>query len=194
MYHPTARALTAQEACRAVQEMQQAGDRLAHRLQQQPSAQVTGTTFEGLLHTQVGTRRTAAAGTLPAVTCGPLDWRLSSGLHTVNCATIHALQPGPFVFGFGFFFFFFFFFSVFFGAFTTLRAQDHPAVDLLIRTSGETRLSDFLLWQSATAQLAFVPALWPDFSYLDFLGAVVDYQLGYPAMQVSSRGTTQRCS
>ena len=57
-------------------------------------------------------------------------------------------------------------------------------MDLLIRTSGESRLSDFLLWQSATAQIAFVPALWPDFSYLDLLGAVVDYQLGHPAMQV----------
>lgn len=63
--------------------------------------------------------------------------------------------------------------------------QDQPAVDLLIRTSGETRLSDFLLWQSATAQLAFVPALWPDFSYLDFVGTIVDYQLGFPAMQVA---------
>ena len=62
--------------------------------------------------------------------------------------------------------------------------QDQPPVDLLIRTSGESRLSDFLLWQSATAQIAFVPALWPDFSYLDLLGAIVDYQLGYPAMQV----------
>ena len=52
-----------------------------------------------------------------------------------------------------------------------------------MRTSGESRLSDFMLWQCATAQLAFVPAMWPDFSYLDFVGALVDYQLGYPAMQ-----------
>ena len=59
-------------------------------------------------------------------------------------------------------------------------------MDLLIRTSGESRLSDFLLWQLATAQIAFVPALWPDFSYLDLLGAIVDYQLGHPAMQVRS--------
>ena len=70
-------------------------------------------------------------------------------------------------------------------------------MDLLIRTSGESRLSDFLLWQSATAQIAFVPALWPEFSYLDLLGAVVDYQLGYPAMQVhpqvASLSSTQPC-
>ena len=59
-------------------------------------------------------------------------------------------------------------------------------MDLLIRTSGESRLSDFLLWQCATAQLAFVPALWPDFGYLDLVGAIVDFQLGHPAMQVRS--------
>ncbi len=46
--------------------------------------------------------------------------------------------------------------------------QESPPVDLVIRTSGETRLSDFLLWQSALAQLCFVPTLWPDFSFLDF--------------------------
>ncbi|KAL6759386.1 putative undecaprenyl diphosphate synthase-domain-containing protein [Haematococcus lacustris] len=49
-----------------------------------------------------------------------------------------------------------------------LRTEACPPVDLLIRTSGETRLSDFLLWQCAHAQLAFVETLWPDFSFLDF--------------------------
>jgi undecaprenyl diphosphate synthase len=38
-----------------------------------------------------------------------------------------------------------------------------PDVDLLIRTSGEQRLSDFLLWESAYAELHFTPCLWPDF-------------------------------
>ena len=44
-----------------------------------------------------------------------------------------------------------------------LYAPDAPDVDLLIRTSGEQRLSNFLLWQSAYAELCFVDALWPDF-------------------------------
>jgi undecaprenyl diphosphate synthase len=39
-----------------------------------------------------------------------------------------------------------------------------PAIDLLIRTSGEVRLSNFLLWQSAYAELLFVDAYWPDFT------------------------------
>jgi len=38
-----------------------------------------------------------------------------------------------------------------------------PELDLLIRTSGEVRLSNFLLWQAAYAELLFTPVLWPDF-------------------------------
>ena len=56
------------------------------------------------------------------------------------------------------------------------RLQGQPPVDLLIRTSGETRLSDFLLWQCATAELVFSKALWPEFSYLHLLQALVHYQ------------------
>jgi ditrans,polycis-polyprenyl diphosphate synthase len=49
-----------------------------------------------------------------------------------------------------------------------LHTQECPPVDLVIRTSGETRLSDFLLWQVSHATLCFVPTLWPDFRFLDF--------------------------
>jgi undecaprenyl diphosphate synthase len=47
-----------------------------------------------------------------------------------------------------------------------------PDVDLLIRTGGEQRLSDFLLWESAYAELLFVPTLWPDFGPADLTAAV----------------------
>jgi undecaprenyl diphosphate synthase len=51
-----------------------------------------------------------------------------------------------------------------------------PDVDLLIRTSGEKRLSNFLLWQSAYAELYFTPVFWPDFRSDDLLRALLDYQ------------------
>jgi undecaprenyl diphosphate synthase len=51
-----------------------------------------------------------------------------------------------------------------------------PDPDLIIRTSGEERLSNFLLWQSAYAELMFVPELWPDFSRDSFLSAIACYQ------------------
>jgi undecaprenyl diphosphate synthase len=54
----------------------------------------------------------------------------------------------------------------------------HPEVpdpDLLIRTSGEGRLSNFLLWQSAYAEFLITPVLWPDFRQRDLMLAVVDY-------------------
>ena len=50
-----------------------------------------------------------------------------------------------------------------------------PEVDLLIRTAGEQRLSDFLLWESAYAELYFSPALWPDFGVDGLRDAVSDY-------------------
>ncbi|URA09965.1 polyprenyl diphosphate synthase [Thermospira aquatica] len=57
-----------------------------------------------------------------------------------------------------------------------LYSPDIPPVDLLIRTSGEQRISNFLLWESAYAELYFTSKLWPDFSPKDFCKALADYQ------------------
>jgi undecaprenyl diphosphate synthase len=51
-----------------------------------------------------------------------------------------------------------------------------PDPDLVVRTSGEHRLSNFLLFQSAYAELRFVPTLWPDFREAELLEAILDYQ------------------
>ena len=51
-----------------------------------------------------------------------------------------------------------------------------PDVDLLIRTGGEQRLSDFLLWECAYAELVFTPRMWPEFSERDLDAAITEYQ------------------
>jgi undecaprenyl diphosphate synthase len=51
-----------------------------------------------------------------------------------------------------------------------------PDPDLIIRTSGEKRISNFLLWQAAYAELYFTDTLWPDFDEKDLLTAILDYQ------------------
>ena len=51
-----------------------------------------------------------------------------------------------------------------------------PVVDFLIRTSGEKRISNFLLWQIAYAELYFTDVLWPDFRKKDFYEAILNYQ------------------
>ena len=56
-----------------------------------------------------------------------------------------------------------------------LSTAGTPDPDLVIRTSGEYRLSNFLLWQSAYAEFLFVDKLWPDFTREDFLNAVNSY-------------------
>ena len=56
-----------------------------------------------------------------------------------------------------------------------LYAPELPDPDLLIRTSGELRLSNFLLWQLAYAELIFVETLWPDFGAEDLSNALADY-------------------
>ena len=57
-----------------------------------------------------------------------------------------------------------------------LYTADLPDPDLLIRTSGEMRISNFLLWQIAYAEIHVTPVLWPDFRCRHFLEALVDYQ------------------
>jgi undecaprenyl diphosphate synthase len=57
-----------------------------------------------------------------------------------------------------------------------LYTQNLPDVDLLIRTSGEHRISNFLLWQIAYAELYFTDILWPDFKEQDLYEAIVSYQ------------------
>jgi undecaprenyl diphosphate synthase len=56
-----------------------------------------------------------------------------------------------------------------------LDTADIPPVDLLIRTSGERRLSNFLLWQAAYAELLFVETLWPDFGEAELVEALADF-------------------
>ena len=57
-----------------------------------------------------------------------------------------------------------------------LYAPDLPDPDLLIRTSGEQRLSNFLLWQSSYAELYVTPTLWPDFTKDDLMDAMAEYE------------------
>lgn len=58
-----------------------------------------------------------------------------------------------------------------------LYTSDLPDPDLILRTSGEERISNFLLWQVAYSELVFVDVLWPGFKKLDFLRALRTYQL-----------------
>jgi undecaprenyl diphosphate synthase len=79
---------------------------------------------------------------------------------TAGCARMHLRLAGAFL--------------------PLLAAADHsdppaPEVDLLIRTGGERRLSDFLLWECAYAELHFVDCLWPDFGEAAFAQALEEY-------------------
>ncbi len=58
-----------------------------------------------------------------------------------------------------------------------LYTKDFPPVDLMIRTSGEVRISNFLLWQMAYAEMQFLDILWPDFTKETFFQCIVDYQV-----------------
>lgn len=64
--------------------------------------------------------------------------------------------------------------SLLFGQY--LYTKDLPDPDLLIRTSGEMRISNFLLWQMAYTEIYVTPTLWPDFTREEFLKALLDYQ------------------
>ncbi len=56
-----------------------------------------------------------------------------------------------------------------------LYTHGFPDVDLMIRTSGEMRTSNFLIWQAAYAELYFTPVLWPDFDAAELDRALEDY-------------------
>lgn len=60
-----------------------------------------------------------------------------------------------------------------------LAIVDHgtpvPPLDLLIRTGGERRLSDFMLWEAAYAELCFIDRMWPDFGAAELAGAILDF-------------------
>ena len=57
-----------------------------------------------------------------------------------------------------------------------MTTREMPDPDLLIRTSGEYRISNFLLWQLAYSELYFTDCLWPEFTEEEFYKAIVDYQ------------------
>ncbi len=57
-----------------------------------------------------------------------------------------------------------------------LDLPEMPDPDLVIRTSGEQRLSNFLLWQAAYAELVFTPVLWPDFDRAELERCIIEYQ------------------
>jgi undecaprenyl diphosphate synthase len=75
---------------------------------------------------------------------------------------------------------------------TSLYTAECPDPDLLIRTSGEMRISNFLLWQIAYAELYVTDTLWPDFTRTDLLRAVADYQKRdrrYGGLSANGNGT-----
>jgi undecaprenyl diphosphate synthase len=67
-------------------------------------------------------------------------------------------------------------------------AEPHGEVDLLVRTGGRRRLSDFLLFEIANAEIRFLPALWPDFRPRDLAAALEDAGLRTPPRKVAARG------
>ena len=62
------------------------------------------------------------------------------------------------------------------GIAANLYTADLPDPDVVIRTSGEARLSGFLLWQSAYAEYVFTPVLWPDFDTEELTRCIAEYQ------------------
>ncbi|XP_053467789.1 dehydrodolichyl diphosphate synthase complex subunit DHDDS isoform X1 [Ictalurus furcatus] len=64
-----------------------------------------------------------------------------------------------------------------------LYTSSSPNPDLLIRTSGEVRLSDFLLWQTSHSCIVFQSVLWPEYSFWNLCEAVLQYQLNYRSIQ-----------
>ncbi|MDO5767619.1 MAG: undecaprenyl diphosphate synthase family protein, partial [Spirochaetales bacterium] len=58
----------------------------------------------------------------------------------------------------------------------SLDIKDSPDVDLMIRTGGEERLSNFLLWQCAYAEFLFTDTLWPDYTENEFIEDIIKFQ------------------
>uniref|UniRef100_A0A0C9S8B4 Alkyl transferase n=1 Tax=Wollemia nobilis TaxID=56998 RepID=A0A0C9S8B4_9CONI len=75
-----------------------------------------------------------------------------------------------------------------------LYTSNCPEPELLIRTSGETRLSNFLLWQTSFSLLYATPVLWPEFSLWQLVRAVVEYQKAYPFLQQRRKKETEGIS
>jgi undecaprenyl diphosphate synthase len=76
-----------------------------------------------------------------------------------------------------------------------MHTRECPPVDLLIRTSGEQRLSDFMLWQSSHALLHWEPCLWPEFGYSDLLRALMAWQAAAAdllQLQTAAEGVIQK--
>ena len=74
-----------------------------------------------------------------------------------------------------------------------LYTRDIPSPDLVIRTSGEIRISNFLLWQIAYAELYFTDTLWPDFSEMHLYKAIAQFSgviAGLGAFKILTRGLT----
>ena len=76
-----------------------------------------------------------------------------------------------------------------------LATADMPDPDLLIRTGGDLRISNYLLWQIAYSELYFTAKYWPDFSEQDFVDAIVDFQArerryGKTSEQIKNENTT----
>ena len=80
-----------------------------------------------------------------------------------------------------------------------LYTAPSPPVDLMIRTSGEKRLSDFLLWQADNAVIHFTSVLWPEFSLWHLLAAIFYYQVfstcrdSFTFTTLSMSGTRTHC-
>ena len=77
-----------------------------------------------------------------------------------------------------------------------LTTSWYPDPDLLIRTGGEERISNFMLWQISYSELYFTPVLWPDFHHEQFYDAIVDYQsrerrFGKTSAQVQAEADTK---
>uniref|UniRef100_A0A6G3MGV9 ditrans,polycis-polyprenyl diphosphate synthase [(2E,6E)-farnesyldiphosphate specific] n=1 Tax=Henneguya salminicola TaxID=69463 RepID=A0A6G3MGV9_HENSL len=64
-------------------------------------------------------------------------------------------------------------------------------VDLLIRTSGETRLSDFMIWQSSHAYIHFSKSLWPNFGFYEFIWIIICFQIDFQYVNYLSMSRTR---